>query len=236
MKYKVCCIGAGGTGGYFLKEFSRYLGGFRENISGLYVIDGDIVEEHNLSRQCFAEEDIGQYKSSVLAEILNDTFGVRWRSIPRYLENVEQLEEILELQGDEMPIILGCVDNHGCRLVCEKFYNKAENCIYFDSANEVESGEVVFCYKMKGRTSSPLRSEIFPDILQGDTRNVTEMSCEELNVVHPQHITVNMYAGLILLSAVTGLLEHGTIKPGFTSFNAASMTSEFIPLVNKEVA
>ena len=59
MKYKVCCIGAGGTGGYFLKEFSRYLGGFRENISGLYVIDGDIVEEHNLSRQCFAEEDIG---------------------------------------------------------------------------------------------------------------------------------------------------------------------------------
>lgn len=171
-------------------------------ISGLYVIDGDNVEEHNLARQCFQQEDIGSAKAAVLAEILNDAFHIYWRSFSTYLTTVRQLEDILELRSDEIPIIIGCVDNHGCRLVLEQFFKKHKNCIYFDSANEFISGEVVMSYKINDKQLSPLRSEVFSDILEGDLRNVTELSCEELNISSPQHISVNMMAGLVLLSAV----------------------------------
>jgi len=199
-------------------------------VSGLYIIDGDTVEEHNLTRQCFQKEDIGYPKASVLAEVLNDAFGLYWRAYPTYLTSVLQLEDILELQVGEIPVILGCVDNHGCRLVLESFFKKHDNCIYYDSANEFISGEVIMSYKIKGKQLSPLRSEVFSDILQGDLRNVTELSCEEMNVSSPQHISVNMLAGLTLLSAVTQLITDNIVKPGMVSFNAQNFSSEYYPL------
>lgn len=234
VSFKIICIGAGGTGGYFLKEFSRYLNGYLKNIKELIVIDGDIVEEHNLTRQCFQREDIGFPKAVVLADVLASAFDVYWKAYPEYLTSVEQLQGWLNLKAGEIPVLLGCVDNHGARMVMEEFFRCQESCIYFDSANEHESGEVVLSYKLKGKQISRLRSEIFPDLLTGDLRNVTDMSCEELNQVTPQHITVNMMAGLSLLSTVTGLLEQGSIKPGMISFNSFTMTSEYLPLVMEE--
>lgn len=199
-------------------------------IAGLYVIDGDIVEEHNLARQCFQKEDIGSSKASVLAEILNDAFQLYWRSFSTYLTTVIQLEDMIGLNDNEIPILIGCVDNHGCRLVLEEFFKKHKNCIYFDSANEFISGEVIMSYKINDKQVSPLRSEVFADILEGDLRNVTELSCEELNVSSPQHISVNMMAGLILLSAVTQLLSDNIVKPGMVSFNAQSFLQEYFPM------
>ena len=147
-----------------------------------------------------------------------------------FLTSVEQIDDILSLKTDEIPILLGCVDNHGCRLVLEEYFRTHDNCIYFDSANEIQSGEVVLSYKLNGKQVSPLRSEIFPDILKGDTRNVTEMSCEELNTVTPQHITVNMMAGLALLSSVVGLIQNQRVRPGMICVNSFDMSSEYIPL------
>lgn len=237
--FKLLVIGAGGTGGYFLKEFSRYLGN-RElpNLLSYGVFDGDIVEEHNLERQSFQKEDIGLKKASVLVEALNDCLGTSWKCFPKYVTSVDELTQFFgELRsssysGVEVPVILGCVDNHGCRLICEEFFNSHDNCIYIDSANEIESGEVVFSYKIGGKQISPLRSQIFPDILRGDTRNVTEMSCEELNVHMPQHICTNMLAGNILLSSVCGLLESNDMRLGMTCFNARTMSMQFVDMTN----
>lgn len=229
--FKLICIGAGGTGGYFLKEFSRYLNGYMGNIKKLVLVDGDTVEEHNLARQCFQKEDIGFSKAATLSDALHEAFGVQWDCFPVYLEKVEQLEHWLDIRKDEeIPVILGCVDNHGARMVMEEYFKKADNCIYFDSANEVQSGEVVLSYKFHGKQLSKLRSEIFPDVLRGDLRNVTEMSCEELNVVTPQHITVNMMAGLTLLTNVIGLIESNSVRPGMVCFNSFTMDSEYIPM------
>lgn len=233
--YKICVIGAGGTGGYFLKEFSRFISGRNLPINQLLIIDGDVVEEHNLTRQCFTKEDIGSKKAAVLAEVLNDNFSLNWESFPFYLTSKEQLLQYLgSLSDSTIPVILGCVDNHGCRLILEDVFRSLENCIYFDSGNEIESGEVVFSYKLKGTQLSPLRSEIFPDLLSGDTRNVTDLSCEELNTILPQHIATNMLAGNILLSVVASLLEKGTLKRGMACFNSMDMNVEFIPLQVKE--
>ena len=46
--FNIIVIGSGGTGTYFLKEFSRYLSGNRKvlkMIQSLTIIDGDVVEK-----------------------------------------------------------------------------------------------------------------------------------------------------------------------------------------------
>lgn len=234
MKYQILVIGAGGTGTYFLKEFSRYLSGNSKAMKKIYslsVADGDLVEKKNLARQAFDKADIGQKKATVMASLLNDSFGLNWSAYGKYLLNTEQIDHVLNKsnnmydRSDKIPVIIGCVDNHACRLLCEDYFYSKDNCIYFDSANEFSSGEIVYASRIKGKTISSPRSQFFPDIKKGDLRNVEEMSCTELNAATPQHIVVNMNAGLCLLSAVARLLEEDVLLSGITFFDAMNMDS-----------
>ena len=228
--FDVIVVGAGGTGTFFLKEFSRFLYGNSAPVRNLFIIDGDRVEASNIARQAFEEEDIGRAKSAVMAEALNDAFNLKWRAIDTYVLEKEQVERLLRTTAT--PLIVGCVDNHACRLVLEEAFLGATDMIYLDSANEFSSGEVVFGLKETGCTTGPCRSFYFPDVLRGDLRNVTEVSCEELNDALPQHIATNMMAGNILLSAVCRILE-GERLSGFVSFDAESFSSEFYPYQGK---
>lgn len=234
IKYRILVIGSGGTGTYFLKEFSRYLMGNRKayaKIQSLCIADGDLVEEKNLARQAFYKEDIGQRKAAVMASLLNDCFDLNWGAYSKYIVEKEQVEQAMDDKTqfysgyDVIPVIICCVDNHACRLLCEDYFFSKDYCIYFDAANEFSSGEVVYAARFKGRTVSAPRSDIFPDMKKGDLRNVEEMSCTELNATAPQHITVNMFAGLCLLSAVTRLLENNVLMSGVTFFDAQNMNS-----------
>lgn len=236
VKYDLLVLGAGGTGTYFLKEFSRYIAGNKsalKQIREMVIMDGDRVEEKNLVRQCFYPEDIGREKAVVMAGVLNDAFELSWQAYPQYLLDTDMLNKLLPTSHDKpantgiiVPIIISCVDNHAARLVVEKFFDEAENCIVFDSANEFENGETVFSYKMQGKVLSPCRSAYFPDMKKGDLRNVTEVSCEELNQAAPQHIFTNMAAGLVLCSAAADLLE-GNARTGWCSFNPFRFSMEY---------
>lgn len=241
ISYQIIVVGAGGTGTYFLKEFSRYLAGNEKaakKVRSLSVVDGDVVEKKNLVRQAFSREDIGQKKAAVMASLLNDCFDLAWGAHGKYLLKTEQIDQVLRTAPgmssagypgkNVIPVIIGCVDNHACRILCEDYFCSKDNCIYFDSANEFTSGEIVYASRIKGRTISPIRSQIFPEIKKGDLRNVEEMSCAELNAAAPQHIAVNMYAGLCLLSAITRLLEEDVLMVGVTFFDATNMDSRHI--------
>jgi len=227
VKYAIVVVGAGGTGSYFLKEFSRYLYDnkkAKDQICSMSIVDGDVIEKKNIRRQAFQEEDIGQSKAAVLASVLNDAFGLKWKSFYQYIISLDDFtgKNVPSSYYDgsvQVPLVIGCVDNHAARLVCERFFTENKNCIYIDSANEFADGEIVFAAKKDGEVISPCRSVIFPDILTGDLRNVEEMSCTELNEVAPQHITANMMAGLTILQAVTALLEEGRVTTGVTTFN-----------------
>lgn len=244
IKYSVAVMGAGGTGSYFLKEVSRQISSSNEikkQLGSMFICDGDTVEAKNLERQCFVMDDVGRNKAAVLGEVLNDTFSLSWQVFPSYIESLEQIEKLFPNSYEEpkpdttvtIPVIIGCVDNHGARLLFEKFFEKAYNCIYFDSGNEFENGEVVFSYKLGGKVLGPVRSHYFPEIKEGDTRARSDISCTELNNVAPQHIYTNMMAGLILCSGFSSLLQ-GEPKPGLVFFNSKTLSSEFIPYSHKE--
>ena len=225
--YCLIVVGAGGTGTYFLKEFSRFIHGTDalKKFKSMVIFDGDTVEDKNLARQCFQEDDIGMNKAAVMAEVLNEAFDLKWESFATYLTEKKQLESIV---GSSTPILISCVDNHACRLLLEDFFESNKTCIYFDSANEFETGECVYSYKKDGVVEGPVRSHYFPDIKQRQHKKVTELSCEELNNVEPQHIFTNMFAGNLLCSGMTKLLERKH-TPGVAYFNAMEPECTFIP-------
>lgn len=231
--YVFIVVGAGGTGTYFLKEFSRFLSGteYRDQISGIYILDGDNVEKKNLSRQCFYEEDIGRNKAAVMGEVLNDAFNLSWVTLNQYLVRKALIKELVagcrDYSKKTIPVIVSCVDNHGCRLLLEDYFQEVSDCVYFDSANEYETGEVVYSYKFGGKIVGPVRSHYFPGIKDEDTRNREEMSCEELNQVSPQHMFTNMKAANLLLSGVANLFS-GVVTPGFSYFNTFKYEEEFV--------
>ncbi len=217
-KYTLLVVGSGGTGTYFLKEISRYLSTKdKTSLRKMIIIDGDVIEKKNLSRQAFQQEDIGRYKADVMTEVLNDTFNLNWVSYSEYLFKVEDLKDLVAV--GTIPIIIGCVDNHGCRLLLEQFFYSSDNCIYFDAANEERAGECVFSSMVNGVCFSPCRSYFFPDMLKGDVRGRDTISCEELNNSSPQHILANMTSGLQLLSAFVSFFEDGTMATGYSVYD-----------------
>lgn len=227
--FDIIIVGAGGTGTYFLKEFSRFIAGspYEKRICHIYLFDGDTVEKKNLSRQCFLKEDIGRNKAAVMAEVLNEAFDLTYTAYGSYLTKKEQLKK-LYLQYDTIPVIVSCVDNHACRLLLEEYFSERRDCVLFDSANEYENGEVVYAYRLGGKTIGPVRSVYFPGIKKEDLRNREELSCEELNQVSPQHIFTNMQAANLLLAGIANLMD-GKITPGFAYFNTLQYQSGFVP-------
>lgn len=217
-KISLLVVGSGGTGTYFLKEISRYLSSKKKDLLAQYIIaDGDTVERKNLSRQAFDVDDIGRNKADVMAEVLNSCFELKWQAFCEYLFSVEQIENLV--RQNTLPVIIGCVDNHGCRLLLEEFFLNSQNCIYFDAANEERAGECVFSAMVNGVVVSPTRSYFFPDMLKEDTRGRDEVSCEELNNAAPQHILANMSSGMQLLSAFVQLFENGIVPTGYTVYD-----------------
>lgn len=240
----ICVVGCGGTGSSFVELLTRYLSQnhnqSRLRIRSMLLIDGDIVEEKNLRNQAFIKEDVGYPKSAVMADAMNQYLSaggatVRWTAYDKYLVSSDELSELLEnargkaYKKDTLYCILGCCDNHNCRLMMEDVFNDISfpNVFLYDSANEFKNGEVVFAHKLERTFYSPARSEIFPDIKNGDLRNVTELSCEELNSVAPQHLLVNRMAAQTLMQGFISIFEEGVPKFGFCVFNAASMNLQF---------
>lgn len=249
-------IGAGGTGTFFLKEISGYLAAFSTNknrqvsIESLHIYDGDLVEEKNLERQrAFIEDDIGCNKAEVMALVLNERdfskkiksnpMGMNhlmWTAHPQYVLPGGVLEEELRMTcSNEVSIIVSCVDNHACRCYLEKLVSKQKNCFYIDTANsESTTGEIFYTAVKNKQRLSLFRSEVFPEIKQ-DKRMVTELSCEELNNVMPQHIFTNMTSAAQATLAISNLLEHGRFPRGAVFFDTASLSTTYIeyPYVKK---
>lgn len=234
-KYVIVCVGAGGTGSFFLTVLARELWSsphMRKTLKGVYIFDGDILETKNLSRQVFSDEDVGYNKASKMAQIINEVYDLNWTSMATYLDNEEQLIQIFshfENDTKVIPIIIGCVDNHGCRIFLEKYFKTLDDIIYIDSANEEKNGQVIFSYKKNGQVISPCRSFYFPDILSGDTKPITEMSCEEINNSGGgQHIETNVQAASIIRTELWHILNNEDIHPGYVLFSIDSFYQEYI--------
>ena len=234
----VLVVGTGGTGGYVIKELSRYLAARKDGpVSVRFAVcDGDIVEKKNLDRQCFLEEDVGLKKAVILSQAVKESFQLEISAYPDYIEEAEDIGKIFKSMESasfgfqkRYRILVGCVDNHRARQAMEKYYKSVDDIMYVDAANEIRSGEVVTSYRIEKKHFGKPRSFYFPEVSRDRGKKASEKSCSEINLSEPQHILTNMMAGQITLSKVIGFIESGTVAPGIHHFDAFLGISSFTP-------
>lgn len=208
MNFDIIVVGCGGTGSHYIKELGRYLFGKKigpKKQFRIILVDGDIVEEKNLQRQAFLSIDVGCNKAKAMAEILNQAYGLEMEYYDQYIDAPEDLEKLV--RKGAIPVLIGCVDNHQCRQSMHYFYESKSYCIYMDSANEYQCGEVVIGTKIGDVEVYPDRVQYFPEILTENGVKRSEESCEVLNNSAPQHLLTNQFAALILLRNTIRLFD-----------------------------
>lgn len=232
VEFHVVVVGAGGTGGNFLKEFGRFLSFFQsDNVTvRLSIVDGDRIEKRNCARQPFISEDENEFKSVTMASAIIENFGLpedRICARTCFIDTVDDLRNIAksDYYGKKLIILVGAVDNHRARQVMHDFFYECSDIVYLDSANEYRVGEVVTAIRIDGKNIAPPRAYYYPEIMKDNGKAASEISCGEVNIADPQHITTNLMAANICLSTVvntiTGQLQGG----GITYFDSLKLYS-----------
>lgn len=233
-KADIICVGAGGTGGNVIKEIIPLL--LKNKGVTLTIVDGDRVEEKNLERQAFSQDDIQSFKSEVLAQKIRKAYPVlekRVSAVAGYIDTVEQMPAV-----KHYPILIGAVDNHRARQIFVRWFQMQRDGIWIDSANEFAYGEVVVSIRFDGKNISPLRSDIFPDVLTDHSPSASEISCGAINKTSPQHQLTNLVAAGTVVAVLEEAFNAGKIQGGIMYFDALDGKGVYTkrqPLYTKEV-
>lgn len=210
--FNIIIVGAGGTGGYLVRDLARYVYSLKEKGDTkeyrITIVDGDVVEKKNLLRQNFTARDEGLYKADVLAKRHAQAFGIEINSIPEMLTS-DLLGSLLSNSYSSNTslrnIVIGCVDNNEARRIIHSQLSRYEF-YWIDSGNESKSGQVVVGYKRKPWGTSipskktnfyiPSIADMYPEILDPSKDPVEDekISCAERAVADSQNIFINMAA------------------------------------------
>lgn len=236
IRYNIVVVGCGGTGGNFIARISQFLSTARVEYN-LTLVDGDYVDEGNLSRQPFTRDELTCNKAVSLASAVFDTYGFKPVAYPQYLDTYEDLKKVFELitpmgycRGEKVhtvDILIGCCDNHRCRQVMEKWFDKATNAIYLDAANEFSCGEVVIGIKAGGKILAPSRKFYFPEVMRDRKKRKSKESCGAVNKSAPQHLATNTQAANILLAILSNFIQTGEIAGGVVYFDTFKFSQVF---------
>ena len=246
--FHIMVVGTGGTGGYLVRDLSRFIYALKEKGDSrqfsITLIDGDVVEQKNVLRQNFTPRDVGKHKAEVLARRHANAFGIE-------INCVNEMATYALLNGlhdssysSNVPIqniVIGCVDNHEARRAIFQYSQSKNNVYWLDSGNEKKSGQVVLGY---GRTNvnsynrwyTPERNttynmpnviDLYPEIAdpKEDEVPVEKSSCAEAAMVETQTIQVNITAANVVFNFVSQILMEQPITINSVEFNTKNLTN-----------
>ena len=206
----------------------------------LLIVDGDAVEEKNVRRQSFIEQDVGKKKAQVLAERYAAAFGLEVDCYPHYLTQ-QVLGEQARNPIPNYSVVVGAVDNAATRALLHSTLSRYHTVVYLDSGNagvpatgegashELTSaeagydGQVVCGARSHGEDVLPFPAEVFPDLIDvedPEDRLPTDIPCGEAIVSNPQRQITNVLAATVLLSYLTPILTEGVVPNCLTFFDA----------------
>lgn len=239
---EIIIIGVGGTGGYLIRDLSRFLYSIDRRLPGqsdisVTIFDGDAVEDKNIMRQNFMPSDIGQNKAEVMANRHVRAFAVNIQYIPQMFD--------WKLHGSsfsskKQKIFIGCVDNNKARREIDSMMNVLmrsrdnidQRAVWIDSGNERKTGQVIV-----GNSEMQTVTEIFPDILDPKQDTVEVRSCAERMLEDEQNMFVNLTASNLILNYLRkvilneNMVSNGsvfTIDNNLTNYYLVSSRSETV--------
>lgn len=151
-------VGCGGTGSRLVPLVAQMVKtvvratnprGWVESLP-ILLIDDDKVEDKNLIRQNFIQQDVGQYKSVVLATRYGRGFGIPiYASVQRIEPGTSKLNFLgtseMFVQPTSNVIVILAVDSPAARKdVLQRFFYNCSNIFVLDAGNEDTFGQVRF--------------------------------------------------------------------------------------------
>lgn len=246
--FNIMIVGAGGTGGYLIRDLSRFIYALKQKGDSssfdISIIDGDIVEKKNILRQNFMPGDIGKKKADVLAARHSKAFGLEIQSVTEMADyNLLNKLHMRASGYNVLPIqniVIGCVDNHSARREMKKYLENNRDAYWIDSGNETKSGQAVLGHKSFRRqfptNRDPTRNtnyalpnviDLYPEISDPSQDEVEEVksSCAERAMIDTQNIFVNMTAAGHVLSFIRQIVMNESITSNVIEFNIKGVTN-----------
>ena len=249
----IIIVGCGGTGGFVAESICRLLTGRKDN---LLLVDHDRVEPHNLLRQNFYKEDIGQFKSKALAERLARSYGrTIGYSIHPFSENTTM--DKLGVPGYDGYLMIGCVDNARGRAAMNRHISGSTRRWLIDAGNGANWGQVLIgnsrdremtscdpakMFKNNFCTSAPGPALQRPDILTAEADVHPDIDCAQAMDLTDQDPTINGMMAALVTQATRKILagncpymglyldmEMGQVTPSYVSPDAVRKVVERIP-------
>ena len=145
-------MGLGGTGSLVAEGLPRLLLNIDIPVP-VYLVDFDRVEPHNLRRQAFYEDDLGKFKSEVIARRLAQQYG---RKIAYTVHPFDkEMEQSANSGGNLVSrlvdncLVIGCVDGASGRIAIHEALENNYNVWWLDAGNSFNSGQVLIGNSLK---------------------------------------------------------------------------------------
>lgn len=141
----IVVVGCGGTGSRLVPDICRLLIGRKAR---LFLVDHDRVEPHNLGRQSFAGEDVGEFKAVALARRVLREFRQFGLQIGHAVKPYDPaLHGAVFGPSSALKLVIGAVDNSEARRVIAETLADGRNwqrdIWWLDAGNSRNSGQII---------------------------------------------------------------------------------------------
>ena len=243
---QVVIVGCGGTGGFVAEALCRL---FIGRPASIVLVDHDRVEPHNLLRQNFLPEEVGRFKSEVLAERMarshNHVIGY---STGRFEKRSRW--ESPTWENHHPRVIIGCVDNAQARRDMQAYQNEHPRNWLVDAGNGQHWGQVLIGNRAERQHDNgpsfkedkclrlPTPALQRPDILTAVDDTPADVDCAAALDLVDQDPTINQMMAMLVVQVVRRMaanncpwmglyldLHQGTVVPRYaTPENVAQLT------------
>ena len=233
-------IGSGGTGAYLLRHLLRLVAS-RDVPHHITIVDGDNVEEKNLTRQDFTHKDLGHNKARSLYRRYTEEYPDLKEQIhlaPAFVQTQEDLGQLIHFVPNTTPLIIGCVDNHSSRFLIQTMVEAEDTPIlWLDTGNTERTGQVVLGTRhidtLVPDTAKDLFDikdfqtviEAFPDSFDPKLNdNPGAQSCAVEQVSSPQNIAANIMNATAAFGLLNKLMAGEVITHNCIQFDSINLT------------
>jgi len=205
MASRILLVGCGGIGSQLLPPLVRYLSNRPEPRPLLVLVDGDVFEISNRSRQACSHRDLGSNKAEALARIARDD-GLATQAIGEFLDETNVRAIVRE--GD---VILLAVDNHRARALVDRHLGSLDDATLINGGNDETDGNVQLVRRRNGWSVDGHLTEIHPEIGMAPEEEPRGDGCQAMAAERPQLLVTNLMVASAMLACLWQITERGSV-------------------------
>ncbi len=208
---KFAIVGCGGIAWYLADPLVRHLSQDK-GVQNLYLIDGDIIEDGNLTRQFFKSQ-VGMNKAEALADVLKtrfDSFDIDFISVPDFING----KTIRRHRRDWFEIgttMFLCLDNDPSRCFIEEHASRLKDVVVINGGNDDREGQAQMWIREKNKDLLPKFTEIAPEIKADKGKIPDSDHCLVNSISEPQTALVNQAVAVAMMTLFRHQLHHSPI-------------------------